>query len=172
MIYFMDFNVDGGCRGNGQPGAIGAAACCLRTSDEYRYATRTHRLPREPAPTSARAELTAIILALEWAYERWEELTFAGRLVGLDVTIKSDSQYAVNCMNLWIYTWQRNSWRNSRGDEVANRDLIERAHYLRTSLRTKGWVKFVWISRNENVLADELCDKVLDAQEHLQRMIV
>jgi ribonuclease HI len=35
-------------------------------------------------------------------------------------SIFSDSRYAVNCMNKWVYKWASNGWTNARGDEVAN----------------------------------------------------
>jgi ribonuclease HI len=72
MVYKMEIKVDGGCRGNGQEGSIGAAAAVF----EYRYSTRTHTraLPRYPPPTNQRAEITAIILALEKALERYYDL--------------------------------------------------------------------------------------------------
>ncbi|KAI3328833.1 hypothetical protein F4824DRAFT_506163 [Ustulina deusta] len=56
----MEFYVDGGCRGNGQPGVIGAAA-----NSKW----KSQHLPRYPTPTNQRAEITAIIIALEWTLE-------------------------------------------------------------------------------------------------------
>ncbi|KAG6355347.1 hypothetical protein INS49_003308 [Diaporthe citri] len=90
MVHRMDFKVDGGCRGNGRPEAIGAAACCL-----------------EPRPSSG-AEITATTLALEWALGRHDQLEGYPRL---EVNIRSDSRYAVGCMTNWIYTWVRNGWK-------------------------------------------------------------
>ena len=38
--------------------------------------------------------------------------------------IYSDSSYAVNIINDWIFTWVKNNWINSKGNQVENLDLI------------------------------------------------
>ena len=70
MGYKMVMYVDGGCRGNGFPGAFGACACYV-VRKSGRGKTFTRHLPAwmSPVPTSQRAELYAIILALEHAVE-------------------------------------------------------------------------------------------------------
>lgn len=158
----MEFSVDGGCRRNGQPDAVGAAACCLELDNGKRYTSRTCQLDDFPAPTSQRAEITAIVLALEWALDRYIEL---GGHPRLDVTIKSDSRYAVDCMTKWIYAWVQNGWANSRGLEVANRDLIAKASELDDLVRKVGRLDYMWIPRSQNLDADLLCRQLLDEQE-------
>src|SRR6185312_11389579 len=83
----------------------------------------------------------------------------------IDVTIYSDSKYAVNCMNTWVYKWANNGWINSAGLEVANRDLIEEASDLDDEVKREGSVKYVWIPRSENELANEYCNDDLDERE-------
>ncbi|KAF1960767.1 ribonuclease H1 [Byssothecium circinans] len=167
MVYVMVFQVDGGCRRNGYSDAIGAAACSLKHRSGS-YTTWTRNLPTgtyNTLPTSQRAEITAIILALELALKKYDELDGNPYL---DVTIKSDSRYAVGCMTDWIYKWTENGWRNARGDEVANRDLIEMASRLDDRLKEEGEVTYVWIPRSENEVADEACGRALDQQEQDQ----
>src|ERR1700722_12779646 len=123
MVYIMKIYVDGGCRGNGQPGAIGAAAAVFKKRDG-KYFGWTRSLPLYPPPTNQRAEITAIILALEQALEKLEELDTNPHL---DVKIYSDSRYAIGCMTNWIYKWTRNGWINATGNEVANRILTQGA---------------------------------------------
>lgn len=44
------------------------------------------------------------------------------------ITIRSDSQYAINCLTKWAPGWRRNGWRTGKksgGKPVANRELIE-----------------------------------------------
>lgn len=101
-------------------------------------------------------------MALEWALERYDELR---GYPDLEVTIHSDSKYAVGCMTQWIYQWTRNGWLNAKGDDVCNRDLIERASNLDDRVRALGSVGYVWIPREDNTAADELCDRALDEQE-------
>ncbi|KAJ5378518.1 ribonuclease H-like domain-containing protein [Penicillium cosmopolitanum] len=160
MVYIMEIYADGGCRGNGQPTAIGAAAAVFKSKyGNYRGWTRP--LPSDPTPTNQRAEITAIIVALEQALKKYEELD--GRPY-LQVKIYSDSKYAVNCMTKWIYKWTRNGWINSRGREVANRDLLEEASDLDENLKEEGDVEYLWIPREENEIADRMCNEEMDNQ--------
>ncbi|RDW83632.1 uncharacterized protein DSM5745_03958 [Aspergillus mulundensis] len=75
MPYIMNLYVDGGCRNNGAPNAFGAAAAAHKNK-WGRFRSWTRSLPRgtTPTPTSQRAELTAIILALEKALARYKGL--------------------------------------------------------------------------------------------------
>ncbi|ETS75619.1 hypothetical protein PFICI_12563 [Pestalotiopsis fici W106-1] len=160
MPYKMVFRVDGGCRGNGRPGAIGAAAAVLDTSSGRGYRYMTKELPDYPTPTNQRAELTAIIMALEWALDRYQELNTSPHCF---IDIYSDSRYAVDCMNIWTCTWYKNGWVNSRGFEVANRDLLEEAVDLELRVRDElGDLEFHWVPREDNALADKHCNEALD----------
>ncbi|KAL3454587.1 hypothetical protein BJX65DRAFT_260844 [Aspergillus insuetus] len=67
MVYIIDLYADGGCHGNGQPGAIAAAAVIFKKGKERWRPKHSVALPRNPPLTNQRAELTAIILALEKA---------------------------------------------------------------------------------------------------------
>ncbi|KAL8410410.1 hypothetical protein RB596_000191 [Gaeumannomyces avenae] len=160
MVYTMVFRVDGSCRGNGQDWAVGAAAC-IKENRWGKYSHKTVHLPSYPSPTSQRAEITAIILAQRWALEKYEGLATDPVL---DVTIYSDSQYAVNIMNDLIDKWRVNGWVTSRGLEVCNRDLIEEADNLDGRLRAEGDIRYVWVSRDKNELADQYCKEALDEE--------
>ncbi|OAA49394.1 pyridoxine kinase [Metarhizium rileyi] len=139
MVYTMKIYVDGGCRGNGQPGAVAAAAAAVKKRNG-KYHCWTRSLPLYPTPTNQRAEITAIIMALEVALERYRDLDTNPYM---DVTIYSDSRYAIGCMTKWIYKWSRNGWTNAAGFEVANRDLIEEASDLDDRLKEEGDVEYV-----------------------------
>lgn len=58
-----------------------------------------------------------------------------------------------------------NGWRNAAGDEVANRDLIEEANDLHCELKEEGVVDYIWIPRDENDVANDMCNRALDKQE-------
>jgi len=161
MVYIMEIYIDGGCRGNGQPGAIGAAAAVFKNKFG-RSNGWVRALPRQPPPTNQRAEIAAVILALEQALEKFEELDTNPYL---DIKIYSDSKYVIGCMTNWIYRWTRNGWINAAGNEVANRDLIEEASDLDDRLKEKGDVEYIWIPRDENEEADRLCNESMDRQE-------
>jgi ribonuclease HI len=60
-----------------------------------------------------------------------------------ELVIVSDSTYVVNCINKrWYATWQRNGWRNSQKQPVANQDLWKPLIDLyNPRLHTFRWVK-------------------------------
>ena len=158
MVYIMKMKVDGGCRGNGQADAIGAAAVVniLKWGRQKRW---SEELPKLPRPTNSRAEISAIILALRKALERYQNLTRNPRLW---LTIYSDSDYLVKSMNQYVHKWVRNGWRTAVGGDVKNQDLIKLALTLEDELKKKGTVRFVHIPREQNQDADSLCNAKLD----------
>ncbi|KAK8025919.1 hypothetical protein PG990_003742 [Apiospora arundinis] len=156
MVYQLDFHVDGGCRHNEQGhNVIGAAAAVWNT--RYRPVCRSRTLPAfwwdTAPPTNQRAELTAVMMAQLWALERYVKLRgdpFAR------VRIYSDSQYAVNCLNIWV-------------PPVVPQRVAERAGYgggqPGPAGACLGSVEYIWIPREQNQLADECCALALDQQE-------
>lgn len=163
MVYTIKVWIDGGCRGNGTQNATGAAAAVFET--EHGDFTWTRLLPSHPPPTSQRAEIDALNLALDQALVLHGELT---RRPGLDVKIYSDSRYVVNCMTQWMPRWINNGWRNSAGRSVANRDLLDQAWYLDNELKQRGYVEYLWIPREENEIAHRRCDELLNNPNHWQ----
>ena len=164
MVYKMVFYVDGGCRGNGNPGAFGACAC-VRVKRWGRNETFTKRLPawKRPVPTNQRAELYAIILALKQAIN--ERQGFDNDPY-IDVTIYTDSKYVHGCMTEWYRKWEKNGFINSLGYEVTNRDLIERALDLERDILDHGNVIWEWIPRSDNQTADEAVNDEMDDMEN------
>ncbi|KAH6680436.1 putative ribonuclease H1 [Halenospora varia] len=165
MVYKMVFNVDGGCRRNGQVDSFGAAAAVCYSPNPNRHWYTTRRLPEEdypPFPTSQRAEITAVILALEWALEKYDELDGYPRL---KVTVRTDSKYIIGCMTNWIYKWSQNGWMNAAGNPVANQDLIREASDLDDRVMELGNVEYEWVPRSENEDADGYCNDVMNDME-------
>ncbi len=68
------------------------------------------RVPIEPC-TNQKAELYAIHEAL---------LHTEGQIL-----LRTDSQYAINCLTSWMPRWKINGWRTSSGQSVENRELLE-----------------------------------------------
>ncbi|KAL2831848.1 ribonuclease H-like domain-containing protein [Aspergillus pseudoustus] len=166
MVYTMEVYVDGCCRGNGQPDAIGAAAAAFKQRNGSQKCWY-RRLPAHPTPTNQRAELTNIILGLEKALEIWNELLTNP---SLNVTIHSDSRYAIASLTEWIYNWENDNWLNAQENPVANQDLIQEAAGLGYRLKQCGCVAYVWIPREQNTVADGTCNRCLgNAEEPLIR---
>ena len=161
MGYILRMYVDGGCRRNGSQDAIGAAACVIQYK-HGRQKSWTKRLPDYPDATNQRAELTALILALELGLQKYRGLR---SYPFIDVTIYSDSRYAVNCMTEWKAKWLGNGFYSSKGVPLVNQDLIEKAYELEEELANEGDVEFVWVPREENEDADDRVNEELDEME-------
>lgn len=81
-------------------------------------------LPRDEPQTNQRAELRAIICALEQIVN----LPYDGSIA--ECTIFTDSRYSIDCITKWRANWQRNGWLTAGKQPVKNRDLIEKAGML------------------------------------------
>ena len=99
--------------------------------------------------TNQRAELTAILRALELAPGNRH------------VTICTDSRYAIDCVTNWYRNWKRNGWLSTNRKPVENRDLVQEIRAKmeeRTDLRVATC--FTWVKGHAghagNVEADRL----------------
>ena len=161
MVYIMRMKVDGGCRRNGYDDAIGAAAVVVYHKGGG-WSSTTWDLPKYPRPTSQRAELLAIIHALEMARDKASKMD--GRPF-MRVTIFTDSKYAHGCLTNWSYKWRNNGWINAAGNPVVNRDLVQEAINLEADVERNGLVNFDWISRADNEDADQAVNDRLDERQ-------
>lgn len=110
--------------------------------------------------TNQRAELYAVILALESCQERRVPADFK-------VFIHIDSQYAMNCCSHWLPGWLSNNWKTSNGGPVSNRDLLERLAVL-----LKLWnVQFIKVKAHANDYGNEQADKLAkEGAEYAKKM--
>ena len=92
-----------------------------------------------PRQTNQRAELTAILRALEIVPKN------------RDVSIITDSKYAIECLTNWFVKWRQNNWKNAAGKPVENRDLVEKV-LERIEEREKLGIQtaFEWIKGHAN----------------------
>lgn len=96
---------DGACSGNPGPGGWGAV---LLWGDHHKEI-----YGGEPETTNQRMEIKAVIEALK-----------AVKVKGWDISVHSDSAYVVNAFQQkWLDNWQKNGWKNSKKEPVANQDL-------------------------------------------------
>lgn len=64
-----------------------------------------------PGATNQQAELSAILQAIHY--------------FGKDISLVTDSKYAIGCFTEWYPRWLRNGWINAQRKPVENRNLIE-----------------------------------------------
>lgn len=127
---------DGACSGNPGPGGYG---CILRCGGREKELSGA-----EPETTNNRMEMTAAIVGLE-SLKR-----------PCDVLITTDSQYLVKGMTEWIHGWVKRGWKNSRKEEVLNRDLWERLLALSGIHR----IQWGWIRGHNGHPENERCDEM------------
>jgi ribonuclease HI len=125
---------DGACSGNPGPGGYGAILRCGGREKEISGWA--------PDTTNNRMELTAVIEALR-------QLTRP-----CQITVTTDSQYVVKGMTEWITGWQRNGWRNSKKEQVLNRDLWEA---LLEASRPHS-ITWKWVRGHAGHAENERCD--------------
>lgn len=138
-------NCDGGCRGNPGPGALGVSIRNELTGELIEF------FEAEEHTTNNKQELKAAIAALKVIP------------AGAKVTLRTDSQYVVKGITEWLPGWKRRGWKNSAGNDVANRDLWEALD----ALLGKHKVTFTWVKGHAgdpgNERADELTNQGMDS---------
>lgn len=99
---------DGSSRGN--PGS-GAYAFLVKTDKEVFEGAKQY-----DNVTNNQMELLAIASALDFIKDKKYTV----------VLLKSDSEYAVKGINLWMKGWKKNGWKTAAKKEVKNQDIWKR----------------------------------------------
>jgi ribonuclease HI len=130
---------DGACSGNPGPGGWGTL---------LRWDGHTRELSGfEAQTTNNRMEMMAAIAGLE-ALKR-----------PCRVRVTTDSQYLYKGITEWIHGWRKKGWKNSKKEEVANRDLWERL----LELTSKHQVEWHWVRGHNGHPENERCDELARA---------
>ena len=81
-----------------------------------------------------------------------------------DVEVYSDSAYVINAYNQnWIDNWKKNGWKNSKKEDVKNRELWEKLDEL-TGIHK---VKFIKVKGHSDNEFNNRCDEM--AREAIQK---
>ena len=145
----MIIYTDGATSNNGKENAYGGWAFVVVDDNNNFIYSKSGSLNNT---TNNICELTAVIEACYYALGNSSAFE--------KVEIISDSAYIINCYNQkWYYSWQRNGWRNSKKEPVANKELweelipfFEKVEF--EFVKVKGHAENKW-----NNLADELAVK-------------
>ncbi|CAK7217023.1 hypothetical protein SBRCBS47491_003021 [Sporothrix bragantina] len=141
----LDIYTDGSSLGNGQNGASAGIGVFFGTGDKRNISERL----KGPMQTNQRAELTAILRALQSVP------------VTQSVRIFSDSTYSINCISEWYKSWSNNGWRTRSGEPVMNQDIIKAVRsFIDTRDKSGTITMFRWVKGHStdsgNVAADQL----------------
>ena len=137
---------DGACSGNPGPGG-------------WAWAVEPDGEPRGSGgaahTTNQRMELQAVLEALRALGVGSE----AGPIV-----VVSDSTYVINCFrDRWWANWERNGWKNSKKQPVANADLWKPL----VELVNAGPVTFRWVKGHSGHAMNDLVDSMAVAEAAL-----
>ena len=97
---------------------------------------------RESMTTNNKMELKAAIEALHFFKESSK------------IDLYTDSAYVLNGITKWIRSWKKNGWKNSKKEDVKNKDLwIRLDHY--NSMHDVNWIK---VKAHSGIFGNERAD--------------
>ncbi|KAK6885357.1 Ribonuclease H [Candida tropicalis] len=156
--------VDGASRGNGKSAnAPSGYGVYWGPNDPRNAAVPLDKVDRGTSfkPTNQRAELRAINHALKDIHNDLKSGNASTK-----TEIHSDSRYAIRSVDEWSDKWAANGWKNSKGEPVANQELIKETVALKNSInkeyqaRNWGDVEFVHVKGHSGNPGNEAADRL------------
>ncbi len=143
--------VDGACSNNGKSNAKSGIGIYFGSKDRRNVSASII----SDNHTNNIAELMAILVVLKIIYKTEEESS-------RNYIICSDSQYSINCVNDWIFTWQKNGWKTKNNKPVKNKDIIEKIYDMLSHMKD---IKFLYVKGHskcddENSIGNNFADKL------------
>lgn len=89
------------------------------------------------------------------------------------IKIYSDSNYSIQCLTNWRYSWERKKWINSKGEPVENQDIIKECIRLYDELILNGFkIEFIHINshtgkKEYNYVCNDVVDKIAKISANL-----
>lgn len=145
-------HTDGACSGNPAPGGW-AAIIIGWNGDGKAFRYDIWGGDEDPTTTNQQMELTAAIEALVWIKDQ------KGFATTTPILIRSDSQYLVNGMNIWLANWLSNGWKASDKGPVKNR-----SHWASLDFLTEGMdITWEWVRGHSGDPLNEAADALAKA---------
>lgn len=136
---------DGACSGNPGPGGWGWAVPSGPSASGGELASTNQRMEMQ-----AVFEALTVLLGTDVAL---------GRKADGRVRVVSDSTYVVNCFKQrWWANWERNGWRNSQKQPVANQDIWKPLIALVKANIDR--IEFVWVKGHSGNPMNDLVDRL------------
>lgn len=136
---------DGASRGNPGPGGY-SAVIIFPNGKVFELGGR------EKNTTNNKMELRAILEALRFVELKNKEK--------FPIELFSDSAYAVNGLNGWIYAWEKNDWKTKEGNHVLNKEIWQELFGLNFRLKNFSGLKVFKVGGHSGVLLNERADKL------------
>jgi len=127
---------DGGCKLNGKQNAKAAYSIFFTDNQESPYFSfnTTNLITSDTQPTNQKAELLAILHTFKIISE---ENNKSNLFVNKEIIIYTDSMYAINCIDKWSKNWLQNNWKNTKGEQVKNKEIINEILTLKQNINYK-----------------------------------
>lgn len=148
----ITYYTDGSCKGNPGPGGYGCVG--LNENNEVVMCAASSSY----STTNNREELKSILHILEKFGSPDKPVP----------TVYSDSSYAVNTYNNWMFSWARNNWIKSDKKVPENLDIIKEYY----ELIQKGYnINLNHIRGHKGILGNEIADKLASGQMTVDEIV-
>jgi ATP-dependent DNA helicase PIF1 len=142
---------DGSCLGNPGPGGFGYVAI-KETSILAEYSG--HAM----CTTNNKMELQAAIEALASIYGHEDSISSIPYTDDTLFELHTDSKYVKNGITDWVNKWRVNNWKNSKKEEVKNKELWVKLDALNQKL--EGRVSWHWVKGHSGDVWNDYADKL------------
>lgn len=144
----IEIFTDGSCRMNPGPGGWGAVV--IKDGKVINAFAA-----REDQTTNNRMEMSAIL----WALAAYGDM---------NPIVHSDSAYAVNTFNTWMWNWKKNGWVRPKGKPVENLDLVQKYD----NLVSKGYkIELRKVAGHAGVKWNEIADALATGQMQVEEVL-
>jgi len=140
---------DGSCLNNGKKNSAGAIGIFFKDNDPDNFGQAIDNEGNKI--TNQTMELLAAIQALKIINDKIQKQEINQNII----YIYTDSLYLINSMTKWYKSWETNNWKNSKGKDVENIDLIK----LLYELKSKHITIFKHVRSHQNEPTDKNSDK-------------
>jgi len=121
---------DGNCKGNGKKNARGGYSVYFGETLSFSQFNTT--IIDTNQPTNNKLELSGILYIFKVLAEN------PSLFKDINVVIVSDSLYSIKCIDVWSKCWAKNGWKNSKKQDVKNKELIQEILNLKYQVNVKN----------------------------------
>ena len=82
------------------------------------------------------------------------------QLSNYEIIVRTDSQYVLNGLTNWIFTWQKNSWKTTNKKEVKNKEYWQKIIHLQNFLQTDNKISLEHIKAHNGEKYNERVDDI------------
>jgi len=134
---------DGSVINNGKSYASGGIGVFFKDNDSRNVSEKFTHSPT----TTPRTELYAVYKGLEnFVLNKGKNFFLQKKYTAEEIHIYSDSSYVVKSMNSWIKNWKRNGWKNRKGEQVLNVDLLIKLDNIIIAMKPQIMTRFFHIN--------------------------